>query len=190
MNNNITRLFNILLSDKPSEEIIKNEEFIFSIIPDLKTCKGFEHNNKWHMYDVYNHILHVIDGVPNIISLRLSALFHDIGKPSSYFEDEDKIGHFHGHWIKSQEIFLNFSKDYNLDINLTNTVSKLVYYHDINISKLDEEQIIKLVNELSIDEIKELFLLKKSDLLAHSKLAYSKLDEYLLEEEKLLNRLK
>ena len=64
-----------------------------------------EQKNIWHVYDVYEHILHVIDGVPNNITLRLAALFHDIGKPFVYKEDENGVGHFYGHWNKSKEIF-------------------------------------------------------------------------------------
>ncbi len=186
MNENITRLFSILSSDKPSEQIIENEEFIFSLIPELKLSKGFNQNNKWHIYDVYNHILHVVDGVPNDISLRLSALFHDIGKPFAYYEDEKGGGHFHGHWIKSQEIFLNFAKDNNLDGKLSEIVSKLVYYHDLNIGKLDDVSLSNLVNELGKENIEKYFLLKRSDLLAHSSLAHYKLDEYDKQEDAML----
>lgn len=55
-------------------------------------------------------------------------------------EDENNIGHFYDHWTKSCEIFLNFSKKYKLPENLTNEVNKLIYYHDINISKLNREE--------------------------------------------------
>ncbi len=186
MNEDITKLFSILLSEKPSEQIIKNEEFVFSLIPELKLSKGFNQNNKWHIYDVYNHILRVVDGVPSDLSLRLSALFHDIGKPFAYYEDEQGQGHFHGHWIKSQEIFLNFAKDNNLDAELSMIVSKLVFYHDLNIGKLDGDSLVNFVNELGGENIEKYFFLKRSDLLAHSPLAHYKLDEYDKQEAAML----
>ena len=62
---NVKNLFNILLSDNPSELIKYHEKEIFLLIPELEKSKGFNQNNEWHIYDVYEHILHVIDGAPN-----------------------------------------------------------------------------------------------------------------------------
>lgn len=121
----------------------------------------------------------------NII-LRLTALFHDIGKPYTYTEDENNIGHFYNHWTKSCEIFLNFSKKYKLQVDLTNEVNKLIYYHDINISKLNREELNKFLDEFSVDEINMLYEIKKSDLLAQSPKYHYLLDEYALQKENLL----
>ena len=142
----LTELYKILLSDNPSKELLKNEEQLFELIPELNSCKGFNQNSDWHIYDVYDHILHVVDYVPKDIVLRLTALFHDIGKPLSYTEDKLGIGHFYGHWIESQKIFDSFSKKYNMDKDLSNKVSNLIYYHDINISKLNNDEKKEMYN--------------------------------------------
>lgn len=188
MNENLEKLFDILLSNKPSILIRKNEDYIFNIIPEFRKTKGFNQNNPWHIYDVYDHILHVIDGVKENIILRLTALFHDIGKPYTYTEDENNIGHFYNHWTKSSEIFLNFSKKYKLPVDLTNEVNKLIYYHDINISKLNREELNKFLDEFSVDEINMLYEIKKSDLLAQSPKYHYLLDEYALQKENLLKK--
>ena len=49
-------LTEILKLEKPSIEIKNNEEEIFKLIPELEKCKGFEQNNEWHPYDVYENI--------------------------------------------------------------------------------------------------------------------------------------
>ncbi len=188
MNENLKKLFDILLSNNPSILIRENENYIFNIIPELRKSKGFNQNNPWHIYDVYDHILHVIDGVKENIILRLAALFHDIGKPYTYMEDENNIGHFYDHWTKSSEIFLNFSKKYELPEDLTNEVKKLVYYHDINISKLNREELNKFLDEFSVDEINMLYEIKKSDLLAQSPKYHYLLAEYDLQKENLLKK--
>lgn len=188
MNENLKKLFDILLSNNPSILIRKNEDYIFNIIPELRKSKGFNQNNPWHIYDVYDHILHVIDGVKENIILRLVALFHDIGKPYTYMEDENNIRHFYDHWTKSCEIFLNFSKKYELPEDLTNEVKKLVYYHDINISKLNREELNKFLDEFSVDEINMLYEIKKSDLLAKSPKYHYLLAEYDLQKENLLKK--
>ena len=91
---NIDKLFDILLNEQPSLYIKENEHDIFNLIPELKESVGFNQNNIWHIYDVYEHILHVVDNVSSNIILRLTALFHDIGKPFVYTEDEnvDPVG--------------------------------------------------------------------------------------------------
>ena len=181
-------LINILMSDRPSEEIKKNEEKVFLMIPELEKCKGFKQNNEWHIYDVYEHILKVVDLVPNIEALRLAALFHDIGKPSTYTEDEEKIGHFYGHWEVSKEVFNKFSIKYKLNKEISNLVSNLVLYHDINISKLDEEGIKKLINIFNSKEIDMLYELKKADLLAQNQKFHHLIDNFKNEKEKILKK--
>ena len=103
-------------------------------------------------------------------------------------EDENNIGHFYDHWTKSCEIFLNFSKKYELPVDLTNEVNKLIYYHDINISKLNREELNKFLDEFSVDEINMLYEIKKSDLLAQSPKYHYLITEYDLQKENLLRK--
>lgn len=179
-------LINILLKDKSSEYLKNNEERLFRIVPELSKGKGFSQNNNWHIYDVYEPILHVVDGVPNNIILRLAALFHDIGKPFVYQEDENGVGHFYGHWNKSKEIFENFADKYNLEKNTKTIISNLILYHDLNIDKIDDDALEKLVNIFNTNGIIMLFQLKRSDLLAQNKEYHYMLDNYDIQESKVL----
>ena len=87
---------------------------------------------------MYEHILHVLDGVTDNLVLRLAALFHDIGKPYVYTIDEEGVGHFYGHWDKSLEIFESFAKKFNISDDIKQLVSNLILYHDLNIGKLND----------------------------------------------------
>lgn len=185
---NLENLIYTLLSEKPSFYILKNEEQLFKLIPELKICKGFNQNNDWHIYDVYNHILSVIDNVSPNIYLRLAALFHDIGKPLVYTEDEKGVGHFYGHWIKSKEIFDKFADKYNLDDYTKNIVSNLIYYHDVNISKLDENEINELLNIFNSNELQMLFELKRADLLSQNSKYHYILNDYNTQKNILLKQ--
>ena len=182
----IEELYEILLSDKPSCILKSREKELFYLIPELDKCKGFEQNNDWHIYDVYEHILHVVDNVsPNLI-IRLAALFHDIGKPLSYTEDENGVGHFYGHWEASQKIFIEFANKYNIDLNIREKVSQLIYYHDINISKLDNVELKEIIDKFSNEVIIQLFELKRADLLAQNKKYNYILNEYDIQKKKVL----
>ena len=186
----IEELFEILLSEKPRYNILNSEKEIFSLIPELENCKGFNQNNEWHIYDVYEHILHVVDNIPANIVLRMAALFHDIGKPNSYIEDENKIGHFYGHWNESRKIFDQFSLKYNLDTTMSGLISNLIYYHDINICKLSNEELNKLHEILGEHGIKMLYELKTADLLAQNKKFHYILNDYEEQKDRLLLKYK
>ena len=169
----INNLIEILKEDKPSIKLKEHEEELFGLIPEFKKCKGFNQNNPWHPYDVYEHILHVVDNVDNNIILRLTALFHDIGKPEVYKEDEQGIGHFYNHWTISKEIFERY------DFENKELISKLIYYHDKKITPEEEELFTK-------EELILLYEIKKADLLAQSKEYH-----YLIEDlDKKINELR
>lgn len=185
---NFQNLIYTLLSEKPSFYISKNEEQLFKLIPELKVCKGFNQNNDWHIYDVYNHTLSVIDNVSPNIYLRLAALFHDIGKPLSYTEDENGVGHFYGHWIKSKEIFDKYADKYNLDDYTKSIVSNLILYHDIRIPKLSENEIDELLNIFEPNEIEMLFELKRANLLSQNSKYHYLLDDYIVQRDNLLKQ--
>lgn len=161
-------LLDILLSDDVYNILKQNEEKLFELIPELKSCKGFEQNNKWHIYDVYEHILHVVSGVESNVYLRLSALFHDIGKPLTYTEDANRVGHFYNHWTESAQIFEKYQSKFDLSNEEISLIVNLIFYHDINIDKMDAQEISKMMHIIGSENIELLFSLKRADLLAQS----------------------
>ena len=162
------KLLEILLSNDVYNKLKQNEQEIFKLIPELKACKGFDQNSKWHIYDVYEHILRVVAGVDNNIYLRLSALFHDIGKPLTYTKDNSGIGHFYNHWNKSVEIFKRYKDKFRLSTKEISLVTNLIFYHDISFDKMSEEELNKMVTEIGTSNINLLFSLKRADLLAQA----------------------
>ena len=178
---NRDELFSVLLSDDVCNLLSNREKELIELIPEIKLSMGFNQKSKWHVYDVYEHTMHVIEGVPKKLDLRLAALFHDLGKPYTYFEDENGDRHFPRHWEKSQEIFLDFARRNNLDSNLALNVSNLIYYHDINFD-VNENLILDVIEKIGYDNISDWFLLKKADLNA------SNTDYFDLKEE--VNKLR
>ena len=176
----------ILMLNKPSIYIKLYEDIIFDLIPELKCSKGFDQNNIWHIFDVYNHILNVVDYVDCDLNLRYAALFHDIGKPYVYSEDEDGVGHFYGHWDKSEELFLKFAKRNLFDENDILQISKLIKYHDINFEKINEDELNKILSDFTRDELVMLFKLKKADLLSQNSEYHYLLDNYFIQSKRIL----
>ena len=100
----MNKLESILTSDNIEEMVRSNEDYIFSIIPELKYEVGFSQNHPHHCYDVWNHTIEAMKHIENDAELRLIVLLHDIGKPFCYQDGEDGVRHFHGHPLKSREI--------------------------------------------------------------------------------------
>src|SRR5699024_707196 len=74
------------------------------ILPEWDTMVGVEQNTPHHKYDVAQHTLHALKNVKRDKILRLTMLFHDMGKPSMRTTDENGRDHFKGHALVSEEI--------------------------------------------------------------------------------------
>ena len=77
----------IIMSKNPSIGILLLQKFnlLKYIIPELEEGINCEQSGE-HIYDVFNHLLHALQHAADknwSLEIRLSALFHDIGKPKS-----------------------------------------------------------------------------------------------------------
>lgn len=179
-------LMDMLHQDKPSVVLRNNEEMLFEYIKELRLCKGFKQNSVWHQYDVLEHIYHVIDNTPNNEMIRLAALFHDVGKPFVYTEDEDKNGHFFNHWNVSRDIFVRFVERNNIDSDISTVVSNLILYHDKNLANLTDEEEKVILNTFDNQQLEMLFELKKADLLAQNEKFHYLIDDYEKQKQKMV----
>lgn len=161
----------ILLSDAPSDgiELLNSTNLLEYILPELKVCVGFNQHNPHHDKNVFNHILSVVDNTEKDLILRLSALFHDIGKPKTFSLDEEGIGHFYNHNIKGAEITKRVMKRLKYDNVSIDQVVTLVREHMIRYSNLSDKAIKKLINRVGSNNINRLFKLQIADTMGSTK---------------------
>lgn len=174
-------IVDILKSNNSSELIRLHKEDVFKIIPELKVCDGFDQLNDYHIYDVLEHILVVLDNVGDSYLLKIAALFHDIGKPNCLTIDDEGTGHFYGHWDESVIIFDKYKELFNLNDEEYKYVRDLIQYHDLRPLK---DNMAKF-EELFGDKVNELLILKKADIMAQNPKYNSSLEEI----EELLNSM-
>lgn len=155
-------LIQILITDNPAKYIRNNIDIFFQILPELKPLQGFEQHNPWHIYDVLEHTLVVLENTPKNIFLRFAALFHDAGKPEKFFIGEDGKGHFYGHPEASAKIFDKISSRLKMDNKTKKVVRQLIEKHDMTMSKKPEKA-YQFIKENGIDFTILLFELKKAD---------------------------
>jgi len=195
---NVDRL-DIVSSERIRDELVKivlNENAVFSlrlmeevgilkkILPELALCVGVT-QNKYHIYDVWEHTLKVLENITLkdcssvengfFVShehlyylLRFAALFHDIGKPESKFIDENGNARFFHHQNIGIDItidILNRLKFSNAD---TNDILTLVKEHmrlGMYNSTWGNPSIRRLIRDLG-KYLEPLFILTKADILA------------------------
>lgn len=148
--------------------IRNNKKVLCTIIPELEDSIDFNQNNRHHIYNVFDHTMKVIDGVPkDNFELKIAALFHDLGKPKAYTEDEYGEGHFYGHNEISCRIFADFARKYRMNKDMTKKISKLIYYHDYEPS-IKPVKMKKFLLEFGIEDLPLLFRLKEADIKAQN----------------------
>lgn len=147
---------------------IEYVDIITEIIPEIKICVNFNQNNKYHIHDVYEHMLWVTDYTEsdNFI-IKMSALLHDIGKPKSYTEDKQGYGHFYGHPKISMEICKKLlPKRFALTEDELSRILELIEYHDMPVSN-DENCIKKILKTHSMQFLRDWIILKSADIKDH-----------------------
>ena len=156
------------LAGQGSAEMLMAYKDVFSlIIPELKPCVGFDQNNPYHSFDVYDHIAHAVGaytGTDNTVNLAL--LLHDIGKPLCYIENETG-GHFPEHNKVSRDLAKSVLDSLKVDNQTRHDVLELVIFHDAEI-KATQKSLRRWLNRIGETQLRRLFVVRRADIAAHS----------------------
>lgn len=161
----------ILMSNKCGAWIFREFSDVFiEFVPEIEAMIGFEQNNPYHDYDVWEHTLHCMENVPPEADLitRLAILLHDIGKPLAYTELDGR-GHFYGHANYSSEIAhkiltrLKFSKE------VIDNTTQLISLHDVTFTPT-KSAVKRLLNKMGEKQLKRLFILRECDIKGQTEL--------------------
>ncbi|MBE7044210.1 MAG: CCA tRNA nucleotidyltransferase [Ruminococcaceae bacterium] len=124
----------ILVSDHPEKIGLLHEVGLMHyILPELEVCFFVPQKNKYHIYNVGEHILHAVAHTPCELVLRWAALLHDIGKPPCKSEDANGIIHFYGHHRESVRMANDILHRLRMDNEAIRDILILVENHDVRI---------------------------------------------------------
>lgn len=147
--------------------LLDYSDVISTIIPELEPCIGFEQNNRYHQYTVYEHIAHAVDNYKGTdTSVKVALLLHDIGKPHCYTEDENG-GHFHGHGTISHNIAKVVLERLRFDNKTKNEVLELVLYHD-SVIEPTPKTARRWLNKIGEHRFQQLIDVRMADMMAHA----------------------
>ena len=175
-------LMKLLDGNYTTKILLEYSDVIAEVVPEIQLCIGFNQNNRYHCYDVYEHMVHAVENGITPIE-KFALLIHDIGKPHCYTEDE-KGGHFYGHPAISEEIAQDVVSHLKFDNDSKRTILELVKYHDIEIP-VTKKSVLKWLNRLGEERTLQLMDIKLADILAHA----PGTQNALIEKWKTFNRL-
>lgn len=161
-----TELCKMLRGDGILDVLLDYNDVITTIIPELAPCVGFEQNNKYHQYTVYDHIAHAVSNYKgDDVCTLVALLLHDIGKPLCYTEDENG-GHFYGHGIPSFSIAEQVLERLRFDNKSQHDIAELVLYHDSTIEPTPRT-VRRWLNKVGEVQFRRLMDIRLADILAH-----------------------
>ncbi|HIY82501.1 CCA tRNA nucleotidyltransferase [Rubneribacter sp.] len=120
----------MLVGPFAGDVLLSCADVLAAVMPELVAMKGFEQRTPYHVHDVLAHTACVIDATPPYPLVRWAALFHDMGKPATFFTDEEGVGHFYGHAALSETMARGAMARLKLPSAFAGKVLQLVRRHD------------------------------------------------------------
>ena len=156
----------ILLSDNPDYiRTLHNLGLLQYIIPQLDVCFYEEQRNKYHLYNVGEHIMQTVKNTPCNLILRWAALLHDVGKPCCSSVDSLGIIHFYGHHRESCRIATDVLYRLHMDKDSIRSISILIENHDVRVEP-SLPAVKRMMARTGEKLFEQLMLLQKADNMA------------------------
>lgn len=172
-------LIGLLRHASEVKEIDKYRAEIIDLIPETRRMVDFNQQNYAHQYDLWEHSLQTVVGLPKDVEddmVYLAALIHDIGKPDcqSYDERDGKVNmHYYGHPKRSMEITRDgiipgfIARGEKLTEDEQRRLLYYVEYHDDRVSLRMKHLRRHLNLGASVAEFQNLMKLQVADAKAH-----------------------
>lgn len=166
--------FKIMKSDRASFglELLKETGILKIILPELDRLEIDDDENKGHHKNVWEHTLKVLDNVSaksKSLTVRLAALFHDIGKFDTREFKEGKGWTFYNHDFIGGKMIIPIFKKLKISKEITLKVKKLVALHmrPISLAESSAEITDSAIRRLVVkagEDLEDALLLSSSDL--------------------------
>ena len=137
------------------------------IIPELEEGIGCEQKGE-HIYNVWEHLLHALDHASKknwSLEIRLSALFHDIGKPKSRRKGIKKEYTFYGHEVIGARMTKQIMERMKYPKDVTEKVLSFTRNHMFfsDTEKITLSAVRRIVQHVGKDNIWDLMKVRECD---------------------------
>lgn len=158
----LSELSQFLMGESPCELMLRFSDVFGVIIPETIPCVGFDQRSRYHAYDVWEHTARAVENSAKDKFVRMALLFHDIAKPSCFYEDKEGRGHFTGHEKTGAQMSEQILKRMHSDNEMIKNVKTLIAYHDSDPSE-DRRVIRKMISGLGFERFMRLTEVMKAD---------------------------
>lgn len=160
-------LVKLLVSPNPHWFRLAYECGITSVImPEFDRIMVQRQHNPHHAYTTGEHTLLALQNIPNDKVLRLTMLFHDMGKPDVFTTDENGKDHFRGHAAYSEKTARRILKRLKFDNDTLNAVCTLVKNHSWY-PELSGRSVRFCAYQIGPELFEQFLKVKRADILAH-----------------------
>ncbi|HCB35149.1 MAG: hypothetical protein A2W52_04195 [Candidatus Taylorbacteria bacterium RIFCSPHIGHO2_02_49_25] len=160
----------IVMSERPHIGLILSHKLglLRYVAPELEDGIGVA-QNKAHSFDVFEHMLRTVEHAAKKnfpLETRLSALFHDIGKPvTRRWSDEKKDWTFYGHDVVGSKITAKIMASLAFPKKMTEAVTTLVRWHMFfsDTEKITHSAVRRIVSRVGKEHIWNLMDVRTCD---------------------------
>ena len=145
-----------------AQELLRYRAVITQVIPALQATVDFRQHTPHHAYDVYTHTAYVVENTPKELPLRLAALLHDVGKPATFTQDENGIGHFYEHAAVSADMADSILAELKAPTALRQQVVLLIRQH-MSLLTPEEKLLRRRLAQYGEETLRQMIALQKAD---------------------------
>ena len=149
--------------------LLKELHILDIILPEIVETYDYDQNSKYHENNLYDHIVNVVGYSPEVLEIRLAALLHDLGKPSTFSMGEDGVAHYYGHEVESSEIARNVLRRFKFSNEIIKNVRILIENHMTFQSVMTDRALRRQIRKVGSDNILNLYDLMVADRLGTMK---------------------
>lgn len=147
------------------------DDGILNIFLNELTELDISQDNPYHCYSLLHHTFKATELIEDELHLKLTMLFHDLGKLNTRTYDDRGIAHYCSHNKESIKIAGNIFDRLKYDNDTKSKVLMLIEYHDYTLTT--KKSIKKMLKRIGYSLVKDLIKVKWADILSQN-LAYAK----------------
>lgn len=159
----------LLRADQPSIGLwlMQRSGLLKEILPELEAGVDVTQPGDYHRYKVFEHSIKTVDYAPQMLDMRLAALFHDIAKPQCREVFEGGT-HFYGHDKLGEKTVKAVLERLKYSGEIISRVSLLVRRHMFAFPET-EKGLRRLIAKVGVKGVYDLIELRRADIKAQGR---------------------
>jgi tRNA nucleotidyltransferase (CCA-adding enzyme) len=159
----------LVSADKPSVGLILMQRtgMLKVLIPELERTVGVDQPGPYHAHPVFEHSILTVDAAPRSLTVRMSALFHDVAKPQAKQVVEGGAT-FYGHEDYGARVARKVLERLRYANDFIDQVVVLIERHMFT-TDVSDKGMRRLIRKVGQDRVFDLLDLRRADVVGQGK---------------------